>query len=263
MNENIKTIIIDENEHIDVIKIEENQHIKNTNLKSLLKGEPGANYMIEIDLSTDPENPTDISQYFEKSGTYVAKNTGIIHFLEVGAPMAKGGFFTVQNFKNLASQLGVEVPDEENEIKVNLSLCIPGLTEDVVLKKIGNNDWIPEVNITNENADDYLDLDIDVSSEVQQILRNAVNSNYGMQLIGNYLSFVSASNSDIDSVNTPYRVITPNNIKYAIEKWGAEYYASKQGHENLTKDVSTLEKSMNTLITEIETILESVVVIDE
>lgn len=220
--------------------------------------------MTEIEVSTNPEEPTDISQYFEKSGTYVAKNTGVIGFLDEAIPIAKGGFFTVQNFKDLASQFGVEISDEENEIKVNLSLCVPGLTEDVVLKKVGTDDWYACVKITSENASDYLDLDIDVTSEVQQVLKNAVNSTYGMQLMsGGYLSFISASNYEIDNANTSYRVITPINVKYAIEKWGASYFPTKEQHEQLSTDLTTINENVNTLKTEIEEILDSVVVVDE
>lgn len=219
--------------------------------------------MTEIDVSTNLEEPTDISQYFEKSGTYVAKNTGVIGFLDEAVPIAKGGFFTVQNFKDLASQFGMEISEEENEIKVNLSLCVPGLTEDIVLKKVGTDDWYASVKITNENASDYLDLDIDVTSEVQQVLKASVSATYGMQLIGNYLSFMSASTTEINNASSSYRVITPANIKYAIEKWGASYYATKEEKESLENNLTTLQNNLDALKTEIETILESVVVVDE
>ena len=220
--------------------------------------------MTEIEVSTDPENPTDISVYFDKSGTYVAKNTGIIMVLdELITPIAKGGFFTVQNFKDDASKLGEEVPDEYNILMVSLTIYNSDIAEEIVLKRIGIDDWYAAIKLTTENASNYLDLDIDVTSEVQQGLKNSVNSSYGMQLIGDYLSFISASTSDIDYANTPYRVITPSNIKYAIQKWGTEYFATKEQQEILESNITTLQNDLTTLKTEIETILESVVVVDE
>lgn len=219
--------------------------------------------MTEIEVSTDPENPTDISQYFNESGTYVAKNYGIIGFDDFLTPIAKGGFFTVQNFKDDASKFGIEVSDEDNVIMVSVFYYDGGTFEEVMLKKIGTEDWYAGVKITSLNAQDYLDLDIDVTSEVQKVLKSAVSNSYGMQLIGNYLSFISASNSDIDYANTPYRVITPINIKYAIQKWGIEYYATKENAETLQTNINNVETNLNNLKSEIETILESVVVIDE
>lgn len=41
MNEDIKTIAVNENENLDVVKVDENENIKNIALKMLLKGEPG------------------------------------------------------------------------------------------------------------------------------------------------------------------------------------------------------------------------------
>lgn len=227
--------------------------------------------MTEIEVSTNPEEPTDISIYFDKSGTYVAKNTGVISFDGILTPIAKGGFFTIQNFKDDASKLGVEVPDEDNILMVSLFVYNGEIIEEVLLKRIGIDDWYASVKITSENASDYLDLDIDVTSEVAQALSNAINSNYGMQLISNrYVSFINASNSEIDSSNTPYRVITPNNVGYAIQKKGANYFPTKEEHETLENDLTTLENDLttletnvNTLKSEIETILESVVSIDE
>ena len=140
-----------------------------------------------------------------------------------------------------------KLTEEENEIKVNVSLCLPGVLEDVVLKKVGTDDWTIEVKITNENASNY--LDIDVTSEVQQILRNAVNNNYGMQLMsGGYLSFISASNSEIDSANTSYRVITPMNVNYAVQKKGANYFAPKENVEALETNMATLQSDVSTII---------------
>lgn len=220
--------------------------------------------MTEIEVSTNPEAPTNISQYFEKSGTYVAKNTGILDFEGIVTPIAKGGFFTVQNFKDDASKFGVEVPDKYNVLMVSLFVYNGEIAEEVLLKRIGLDEWNAGVKITSANASDYLDLDIDVTSEVQQVLMSAVNSTYGTQLISNrYLSFISASNSEIDSANAPYRVITPSNIKYAIQKWGSTYYPTIKEHQELKNDLTTLETSVNTLKTEIETILDSVVVVDE
>lgn len=221
------------------------------------------NSMTEIEVSSNIENPTDISPYFEKSGTYVAKSYGIIGFGDFLTPIAKGGYFTVQNFRDDASRFGVEVSDEDNVIMVSVFYYDGGTFEEVMLKKIGTEDWYAGVKITSLNAQDYLDLDIDVTSEVQQVLRNAVNNSYGMQLIGNYLSFISANNSDIDLANTQYRVITPGNIKYAIEKWGKEYYATKEQAETLQTNINNVENKVDNLKSEIETILESVVVIDE
>ena len=220
--------------------------------------------MIEIEVSTNPENPTDISQYLEKSGTYVAKNNGIIGFGELMTPIAKGGFFTVQNFKSDASKFGIEWPDEDNVIMLSLFYYDGNTFEEVLLKRIGIDDFSSAIKLTTENANDYLDLDIDVTSEVQQALVGAVNSSYGMQLVSNrYLSFLSASNSEIDTASTSYRVITPSNIKYAIQKWGAEYYSTKQEHQQLENNITTANNNLSTLKAEIETILESVVSIDE
>ena len=237
--------------------------IKLTNENIYKYVELSGSSMTEIEISPNIENPTDISPYFEKSGTYVAKNYGIIGFGDFLTPIAKGGFFTVQNFKDDASRFGVEVSDEENVIMVSVFYYDGGTFEEVMLKKIGTEDWYAGVKITSLNAQDYLDLDIDVTSEVQQVLRNAVNNSYGMQLIGNYLSFMSANNTDIDLASTQYRVITPNNIKYSIEKWGKEYYATKQQAETLQTNINNVENKIDNLKSEIETILESVVVIDE
>lgn len=220
--------------------------------------------MTEIEVSTNPEEPTDISQYFEKSGTYVAKNTGILDFEGIATPIAKGGFFTVQNFKDDASKFGVEVPDEYNVLMVSLFVYNGEIAEEVLLKRIGLDEWSAGIKITSANASDYLDLDIDVTSEVQEVLKSSVSATYGMQLMsGGYLSFISASNYEIDSASTPYRAITPSNIKYAIQKWGASYYPTKEEHQTLSTNLTTLETSVNALKTEIETILDSVVVVDE
>jgi hypothetical protein len=220
--------------------------------------------MTEIEVSTDIENPTDISQYFEQSGTYVAKNTGLIGFDEMITPIAKGGYFTVQNFKEDAAKFGVEISDEENVTMISLFYYDGSAFEEVLLKRIGIDDWSFGIKITSENVSDYLDLDIDVSSEVQQTLMGAVNTNYGMQLLSNrYLSFISASDSDIDLASNKYRVITPNNIKYAIQKWGTEYYASKGSVETLGADINSVATDVDNLKSEIETILESVVAVDE
>jgi hypothetical protein len=232
----------------------------NVNIPVIRVGSP----MTEIEVSTNPEAPTDITQYFEKSGTYVAKNTGIIEFEGTPTPLTKGGYFTVQNFKDDASQFGVEVPDEYNVIMVSLFVYNGEIFEEVILKKIGNDNWSAAVKLTSENASDYLDLDIDVTSEVQQVLMSVVSSSYGMQLIGNrYLTFVSASNSEIDSANTSYRVITPSNGKYLVQKWGNEFYATKEQYAQLSTNLTTLETNVNTLKSEIETILDSVVIVDE
>lgn len=224
----------------------------NVNIPVIRVGSP----MTEIEISTNPEKPTLLTPYFEKSGTYVAKNTGIIEFMDIPTPIAKGGYFTVQNFKDDASKFGVEVPDEYNVVMVSLFVYNGEVFEEVLLKRTGIDNWSAGVKLTSENANDYLDLDIDVTSEVQQVLMSVVNSTYGMQLIGNYLSFVQASNSEIDSANTPYRVITPNNGEYLVQKWGSEHFAFKT-------DLEALQKDVNTLKTEIETILDSVVSVNE
>lgn len=264
MNEDIKVIVIDENEHIDVVEIDENENIKNIALKTLLKGSGSKSPMFEIDVSTSVETPTDIMPYLEKSGTYVAKNTGIICLGDLTTPIAKGSFFTVQNFRDDALQFGVEYPEEDNITMLSLFFYDGGTFEEVLVKRIGVDDFNFAIKLTTENASEYLDLDIDVTSEVQQVLTQAVQSGYGMSLTsGRYLTFISASNSEIDMASSAYRVITPSNIKYAIQKWGAEYYSTKQEHQQLENNITTVSNNLSTLKTEIEAILESVVSIDE
>lgn len=220
--------------------------------------------MTEIEVSTNPEAPTDILPYLEKSGTYVAKNTGVICLGELATPIAKGGFFTVQNFRETALQFGIEFPEEDNITMLSLFYYDGGTFEEVLVKRIGVDDFSFGIKLTTENASEYLDLDIDVTSEVEQLLTQVIHNGYGMTMMsGRYLTFISASNSEIDAASSAYRVITPSNIKYAIQKWGAEYYSTKQERQQLENNITTVNNNLSTLKTEIEAILESVVSIDE
>lgn len=218
------------------------------------------NPMTEIDVSTDIENPTDISAYFDKSGTYVAKNTGIIVFLgEIITPIAKGGFFTVQNFKYDASTIGIEIPDEENILIVTLTIYVsPDMAEEVQLKKIGTSDWTAGIKLTSENVNDYISIDTN-----NLISKDMINLNYGIKLYNNCLAIQQASNAEIDAGSNTYKAITPNNIGYAVQKKGSSYFAGKTDFDNLKKEVETLNTDTQTLISEIETILESVVTVNE
>lgn len=206
--------------------------------------------MTEIELSTDIANPTEILNFINKSGTYVAKNLGVIGTNgEAVTALAKGHFFIVSNLQEYAKSFGLEIPDDENIIDID-ARTPDGIH--ITYRIIGGRQVQEIVWINSKNINDY----VDVTSKISQALRSAINYSYGMQMVGNYVSFVSASNYEIDNADNQYRVITPTNIKYAIKKWGAEYYAAKEKQEALENDLSTLK-------TEIETILESVVTIDE
>ena len=76
--------------------------------------------MTEIELSTDIANPTEIINFINKSGTYVAKNLGVIGTNgEAVTALAKGQFFTVSNLQEYAKSFGLEIPDDENIIDID------------------------------------------------------------------------------------------------------------------------------------------------
>lgn len=202
--------------------------------------------MTEIELSTDIENPTEVMNFINKSGTYVAKNAGVIG--TNGEPMvvlAKGQFITISNLQELASVFGLEIPDSENIIQIDArlpdgtykSFQIIGGTQ---LKEIS---WL-----TSENVNDYVKVNIN--------LYNYLSSSYGIYATNGKLSVVSASQFDINNGSDNYKPITSNNIAYAVENKGKNYFPTKT-------EFTTLETNLNTLKTEIETILESVVTVDE
>lgn len=215
--------------------------------------------MTEIELSTDMNNPTEIMNYINKSGTYVAKNAGVIG--TNGEPMvvlAKGQFLTISNLQELSSIFGLEVPDSENIVQIDTrlpdgtyrSFQIIGGTQ---LKEIA---WI-----TSENVNDYVD-----SFNPSDF----INSGYGIYTIGGKLAINPASQYDIINGTDNYKPITSNLIAYAIQNKGANIFANKTEFntlktnvETLENTVETLETDLTTLKTEIETILESVVSVDE
>lgn len=206
-------------------------------------------YMETIELSTDIENPTEITDYINKSGIYVAKNAGILGFQ--GEPitvLAKGQFFKVMNLQEYGSVIGEEISDEDNLIQIQIA----GLEGyDYILYKNGTNDWEDAADINSLNINDYVNID------TSNLLKTSnISSTYGIKLLSNYLAIQQASNTEIDSATNTYHPITPNNIAYAVQKKGASYFADKT-------DFETLQTTTNNLISEIETILESVVTVNE
>ena len=204
--------------------------------------------MTEIELSTDITNPTEIMNFINKSGTYVAKNAGVIG--SDGEPMValgKGQFFSIHNLKDYANEFGLgdEVPDSDNFIDVDGRL-IDG--EHVTVRIYGNGKVEQLVWLNSENVNDYVKVNIN--------LYNYLNSSYGIYATNGKLSVVSASQYDINNGSDNYKPITSNNIAYAVESKGKNYFPTKT-------EFTTLETDLTTLKTEIETILESVVSIDE
>ena len=150
-NEDLKVIEVDDNENIDVIKVDDNESINNIALKNLLKGEPGTTSMTEIELSTDIENPTNIFDYINISGTYVAKNKGVIGYN--GEPitvLGKGQFFKVLNLKDLYLITGEELPDEENFIRLDIPM-MDGINKIYFMSGNGEISEGDEINSLNIN----------------------------------------------------------------------------------------------------------------
>lgn len=200
--------------------------------------------MTEIELSTDIENPTELLNYINKSGVYVAKNKGLISFDgEIITILAQGEFFEINNLKELYEVVGEEFPDEENVITIDIR-TFDG--EKVTIFKYGDDEWDTFVSINSINIDDYIDTSIDTSNLIS---KNNINGNYGIFLNGNYLTILSATKQEIDNGDSNYKAITPNNIEYAIKNKGQNYFADKE--------------SLSMLQNEIEQILESVVNVSE
>ena len=237
--------------NLDVIPVKD---VKNIALDILLKGEKGEDgapepYMQYIDLSVDFMNPTKLEDYIDKSGTYVAKNMGVLGLMNAPITViAEGQFFEVTNFKDLAKLMGEEIPDEENTIIVTL----PSLdTNKWVLRKQGLNDWEQATLIDSLNYKDYIDID------TSQFLKNSqINSTYGVRLYNNSLAIYPATQAEINTGTNQYKPITPSTIAYAIQSKGATYFADKTEFETLKNDTESL-------ISEIETILDSVVNVNE
>lgn len=207
--------------------------------------------MSEIDISTDIDNPTNLLLYTEKSGTYVAKNTGVFTFMDVVAPIQKGGFFIVRNLNYEARQLGVILDEEDNVITLEGTVFDGDINEHFVLEKRGTRDWEVKLILNTDNINDFIDVDVDVSGEVRQEFTRRINNTYGMTLVGDYISFLPANYTEIDN-SAYYRVITPNNIGYAIQSKGQAYFANK-----------SLETEIHDLIIDMEEILDSVVTVNE
>lgn len=248
--EDIKIIVTDDNENINIIEVDDNKDIFPIALSDLLKGKDGSiEYIKYVDLSTNMMNPTPLEDYIDKSGTYVAKNTGVLGRKgELITIIPEGQFFEVTNMKDLAKLLGQEIPDEENMIIVTL----PSLdTNKWVLKKQGLNDWEQATLIDSLNYKDYIDID------TSQFLKNSqISSTYGVRLYNNSLAIYPATQAEINTGTNQYKPITPSTIAYAIQSKGATYFADKTEFETLKNDTESL-------ISEIETILDSVVNINE
>lgn len=201
--------------------------------------------MTEIELSTDITNPTEIINYIGKSGTYVAKNAGVLG--TGGEPMvvlAKGQFITISNLQELASIFGVEIPDNQNIVQIDARLPDGTYRSFQIIggKQLKEIAWI-----TSENVNDYVD-----SFNPSDF----INSSYGIYTLGGRLAINSATQTDIHNGYDNYKPITSNNIDYAVKLKGKNYFVDKT-------EFNTLETDLTTLKTEIETILESVVSINE
>lgn len=208
--------------------------------------------MTEIELSTDIGNPTNIFDYINASGTYVAKNKGVIGYN--GEPitvLGKGQFFKVLNLKDLYSIIGEELPDEDNLIRLDIPM-MDGINK--IFFMSGNGEILEANEINSLNINDYVDIDTS-----NLLTKNMINSSYGIKLYNNILAVQQASNAEIDSGNDVYKSITPNNIDYAVKTKGNKYFTDKTSFANLSDNVSTLNEDLTTLKTEIEAILDSVV----
>ena len=215
--------------------------------------------MTEIELSTDINNPTEIMNYINKSGTYVAKNLGVIGSNgEVVTAFAKGQFITISNLQELVSIFGVEIPDNQNIVQIDARLPDGTYRSFQIIggKQLKEIAWI-----TSENVNDYVD---------GFNPNDFINSSYGIYTLGGRLAINSATLTDIDNGLNIYKPNTSNNIAYAVQTKGNNIFAKKTDFttlqnkvEILETNVDTLGTDLDTLKTEIETILESVVSIDE
>ncbi len=216
--------------------------------------------MTPIELSTDINNPTEIMNLINKSGTYVAKNIGLLGSNgQVMAVFAKGQFFSISNLQEYGKAFGLEVPDSENVIDVDGRL-IDG--EHVTYRIIGGTQLKEIIWLNSENVKDYVKVDFNPA--------DFININYGIQFYNGKLAIYSATLTDIENGVNNYKPITSNNIAYAVQTKGNNYFAKKTDFtdlqdkvESVEEDISTLETDISTLKSEIETILESVVTVDE
>lgn len=210
----------------------------------------GEKYMTYVDLSTDMENPTDIMQFISKSGTYVAKNKGFIGYNgEVITVLGRGMFFKIYNLKDLYEIAGEILPDEDNVISLIIPSINGGIDEIYIM---ANGDIAQAISINSLNIEEYIP-DIDASQFVE---RQYISNSNGVQMSNSYLTIFQASNSDINNGTNRYRPITPNNGDYFIEKRGTKYFPTKE-------DLAAVQTSVNTLISEIESVLDTVVVVNE
>lgn len=208
--------------------------------------------MTEIEISTDMTNPTEILNYIGKSGTYVAKNLGVVG--SNGEPVtafAKGQFFNVSNLQEYAKAFGIEVPDSQNVIDVDARI----LDGTYITYRITGGTKLEEIVwLNSKNVNDYVDGFNPA---------DFINSSYGIRIYSNKLATNPATQTDIDNGYDTYKPITSNMGAYLVQQKGKNYFADKTEINTLKDDVSTLGTDLDTLKTEIETILESVVAIDE
>lgn len=217
------------------------------------KGDPGNPnaYMTYIDLSIDMEKPTELSDYINKSGVYVAKNKGFVGFNEEAFTiLAEGQFFEVQNLKELYELIDEELPDEYNMINVT----IPSIEGYIYYLKYQNGEWSDSVNITSDNINDYVNVDIDTRRLLDKY--NNVSAAYGIYMNGNYLSIYPASQYDINNGTDFYKPITSNMIDYAVQKKGEKHFPTKE-------EFNTLKNDTDKILSDISSILDTVVTVDE
>lgn len=248
-NEVIDVMQVDDNENISTTEIEGNEVIGSVALNILLKGskgEKGETSMTEIELSTDLTKPTELMDYISTSGTYVAKNKGVLGY--DGQPVTilnKGQFFKIFNMKDLYSITGEELSDEQNLIRIDIP-SLEGFNISVYISGSGEIQEAYEINSININ--DYINID---TSNLLSKSSN-INYNYGINLVNNYLAIRQASNYEIDNGVSQYCAITANNIAYAVQKKGEKYFTKITDFDKLNSDVNTLKS-------EIEAILDTVV----
>lgn len=209
--------------------------------------------MTEIELSTDMTNPTEIMNLINKSGTYVAKNLGVIgNLAQPFAILAKGQFINISNLQEYVKAFGIEIPDNQNIIDIDGRL-IDGTH--ATFRISGGTDLKQLIWLNSENVNDYVKVNFNPT--------DFVNQDYGIRFYNNKLAIYSATLTDIDNGVNIYKPITSNNIAYAVQAKGSVYFVKKTDFDTLQNKVETLETDLTTLKTEIETILESVVTVDE
>lgn len=206
-------------------------------------------YMTYIDLSTDMENPTNVLDYIDKSGIYVAKNKGVIGFDRTPfTVLAPGQFFEIQNMKDLAEIIpDGEISDEDNEIII----AMPSIEGYTFYLRIKNNEVNDSVNITSANINDYVNIDTS-----NLITRGMINSAYGVQIMNNQLGITPASQFEIDTGKAIYKPITAERIDYAVRTKGSKYFGTKE-------DLQSIQDNVENLVTDISAILDTVVDINE